>query len=193
MLSEFIDFVDSVLPSVSPDFRDGAKKAISQFEKNGEQIKYLMHRPLNQLSQGDILSKVPFSFFDDNGELQNFVADAFVITTSCNLDNKDMVLLAPILPLEAFKGNLVDLKKNKIFDFMFIDDSVLSDKYISFEYINPYSKKLITNGIKNQNILRIASLNQIGYYFFVIKLTVYFLRKEDNETLAERNLEFNYL
>lgn len=35
MLREFIDFVDSVLPSVSPDFRDGAKEAISQFEKEG--------------------------------------------------------------------------------------------------------------------------------------------------------------
>ncbi len=38
MLKEFIDFVDDVLPSVSPDFRDGAKEAISQFEKEGEQI-----------------------------------------------------------------------------------------------------------------------------------------------------------
>ena len=42
MLSDFIDFVDSVLPSVSPDFRDGAKNAILQFEKTGRQLNYLM-------------------------------------------------------------------------------------------------------------------------------------------------------
>ena len=47
MLNEFIDFVDSVLPSVDPDFRDGAKKAITQFEKEGHQIKYLTQNAPN--------------------------------------------------------------------------------------------------------------------------------------------------
>lgn len=61
MLKEFIEFVDSVLPSVSPDLRDDAKEAILQFEKTGEQVKYMMLSPLEKLSQGDILSKVPFS------------------------------------------------------------------------------------------------------------------------------------
>ena len=63
MLIEFIDFVDHVLPSVSPDFRDGAKEAIRQFEKSGEQIKYMMLNPLEQLSQGDVITKIPFCFF----------------------------------------------------------------------------------------------------------------------------------
>ena len=49
MLREFIDFVDSVLPSVSPDFRDGAKNAVSQFEKDGQQINYLTATLLPEL------------------------------------------------------------------------------------------------------------------------------------------------
>ena len=60
MLKEFIDFVDSVLPSVSPDFRDGAKEAIAQFEKSKQKITYLSNNPLDELSQGDIISKIPF-------------------------------------------------------------------------------------------------------------------------------------
>ena len=192
MLKEFIDFVNSVLPSVSPDFRDGAKNAIAQFEKTGEKIHYLMVKPLNELSQGDILSHIPFMYFDDNGSQKVFVADAFVISTSCNIDNKDTVLLAPVLPLDQFKGDLVNLKKNRIFDYMFIDETVLADKYIAFEYINPYSKNLITDIIDKKKTRRVASLNQIGYYFFVIKLTVYFLRKEDDDTLKRRNIEFGY-
>ena len=38
----------------------------------------------------------------------------------------------------------------------------------------------------------IASLNQIGYYFFIIKLTVYLMRREDAGTLQERNFGFSY-
>lgn len=68
MLKEFIDFVDSVLPSVDPDFRDGAKNAILQFEKEGNHPNYLMSGVLEELSQGAVISKVPFSYFDADGK-----------------------------------------------------------------------------------------------------------------------------
>ena len=41
MLKELIDFVDSILPSVPMGTKEGAQEAIAQFEKEGEQIKYL--------------------------------------------------------------------------------------------------------------------------------------------------------
>ena len=192
MLKEFIEFVDSVLPSVSPDLRDGAKEAILQFEKTGEQIKYMMLSPLEKLSQGDILSKVPFSYFEDTGEQKTFVADALVLSTSCHIDQKERIVLVPVFSIEKFDGNIVDLKKNTIFDYMYIPDTIMSDKFIDFEYMNTYSKKLIMGAIEADKIKRIGSLNQLGYYLFIIKLTVYLMRKEDNDTLTERNVGFAY-
>lgn len=192
MLKEFIEFVDSVLPSVSPDFRDGAKEAILQFEKTGEQVKYMMLSPLEKLSQGDILSKVPFSYFEDTGEQKTFVADALVLSTSCHIDQKERIVLVPVFSIEKFDGNIVDLKKNTIFDYMYIPDTIMSDKFIDFEYMNTYSKKLIMGAIEADKIKRIGSLNQLGYYLFIIKLTVYLMRKEDNDTLTERNVGFAY-
>ena len=164
MLKEFIEFVDSVLPSVSPDLRDGAKEAILQFEKTGEQLKYMMLSPLEQLSQGDILSKVPFSYFEDTGEQKTFVADALVLSTSCHIDQKERIVLVPVFSLEGFDGNIFDLKKNTIFDYMYIPDAIMSDKFIDFEYMNTYSKKLIMGAIEADKIKRIGSLNQLGYY-----------------------------
>lgn len=192
MLKEFIDFVDSVLPAVSPDFRDGAKKAITQFEKNGEQIKYLTINPVNQLSQGDIISKVPFCFFEIDGKQKTFVSDALVLSTSCHIDQKNRMVLVPVLPLDSFKGKINDLKNNTVFDYMYIPDGIMLDKFVDFEIMNTYNKDLILNGIQNDKIKRIGSLNQIGYYFFVVKLTVYLMRKEDSETLQERNIGFSY-
>lgn len=187
MLTEFIDFVDSILPSVSPSLRDDAKDAILQFEKNGEQLKYMMLNPLEQLSQGDILSKVPFSYFEDSGEQKTFAADALVLSTSCHIDQKDRIVLVPVFPLDRFEGNMLDLKRNIIFDYMYIPDVIMADKFIDFEYMNTYSKELIMNGISRERIRRVGSLNQLGYYFFVVKLTVYLMRKEDSDTLSERN------
>ncbi len=192
MLIEFIDFVDSVLPSVDPDFRDGAKNAIRQFEKDGEQLKYMMLTPLGELSQGDILSSVPFSFFDDDGTQKIFVSDAMVISTSCHIDNKDKLTLAPVLPIDKFTGPISELKSNCIFDYMYIPDGVMSDKFVSFELINSYSKALIFEGLNSNKIQRIGSLNQLGYYFFVVKLTVFFMKLEDNETLTARGVGFNF-
>ena len=107
MLREFIDFVDSVLPSVSPDFRDGAKVAISQFEKDGNKANYLTASLLPELSQGDIISGVPFAYFAENGKLTTFHADAMVISTSCHIDQKDKLLMVPVFPISSFSGNLV--------------------------------------------------------------------------------------
>lgn len=186
MLKEFIDFVDSVLPSVDPDFRDGAKKAILQFEKEGNQPNYLMPDVLEELSQGDVISKVPFSYFDADGKQKVFTADAMVISTSCHIDQKEMLVLAPIVPLSEFKGDKSALKKNTIFDFWYIPDGKLSDAFISFGILNTYSKKLIFEGIEGGKIQRIASLNQLGYYLFIIKLSVYLMRREDADTLSNR-------
>lgn len=186
MLKEFVEFVDSVLPSVFPDFRDGAKDAIAQFEKEGHQINYLTAGLLPELSQGDIISKVPFTYFEEDGKQMIFTADAMVISTSCHIDQKDKILMVPVLPIESFVGNLVELKKNMVYDYMYIPDSTMSKRYVCFNLMTSYNKNLILNGIGDNRIKRIASLNQIGYYFFIIKLSVYLMRKEDPDTLDFR-------
>ena len=94
--------------------------------------------------------------------------------------------MVPVFPIDSFTGNLVELKKNMVFDFMYIPDNVMSKRYVCFNMMTSYNKKLICGGIENGKIKRIASLNQIGYYFFIIKLSVYLMRKEDPDTLGFR-------
>lgn len=188
MLKEFIDFVDSVLPSVSMETKEGVQEAIAQFEKEGEQIKYLTINPLSELSQGDIISAVPFHYFDEDGKQMVFKADALVLSTSCHIDQRNKLVLVPVFPLESFVGNIVELKKNKVIDYMYIPDASLANSYVDFEIMNTFCKEVIMSGLKSGRIKRIASLNQIGYYFFIIKLTVYLMRREDAGTLQERLL-----
>lgn len=186
MLKELIDFVDSILPSVPMETKEGVQEAIAQFEKNGQQIKYLALKPLAELSQGDIISAIPFYYFDENGKQMMFKADALILSTSCHIDQKDRLVFVPVFPLESFQGNIVELKKNKVIDYMYIPDGNMLNSYVNFEIMNTFSKELIMSGLKSGKLKRIASLNQIGYYFFIIKLTVYLMRREDAGTLEER-------
>lgn len=121
-----------------------------------------------------------------------FKADALVLSTSCHKDHKDKLVLVPVMPLDIFDGNVVELKKNKVIDYMYIPDGNMINRFVDFEIMNTFSKDLIMNGLQSGKLQRVASLNQLGYYFFVIKLTVYLLRKEDAVTQQERNVGFAY-
>ena len=186
MLRGFIDFVDDILPSVSPDFRDGAKNAIAQFEKEGAKVNYLTNKPLSVLSQGDILTEIPFVYYDENGKVKQFKANAMIISTSCNIDRKENLLFVPVLPVDKFTGKVDDLYSNQIFDYMYLHDDLLKNQYIDFSHFCTYNRNLIKKVMESGKVKRVASLNQIGYYFFIVKLTVYLMRKEDTDTLNER-------
>jgi len=62
----------------------------------------------------------------------------------------------------------------------------LKDYFVDFSQMNTYSKNLILNGIEDGKIKRLFSLNQIGLYLFIIKLTVFLMRKEDLITFEAR-------
>lgn len=191
MLEEFIDFVDSVLPSVDSEAKDKAKAAIAQFKKDGNNFEYLMPQVLTYLSQGDIISEIPFRYFDENGKQFQIVAKGMVISTSCHIDQKKYINIVPVFPVSDLEDNenqLKDLRNNKIFDYMYIPENKIKDYFIDFSRVNTYDKRLILNEISNGKIERICSLSQLGFYFFIVKLTVFLMRKEDDDTMLEREI-----
>lgn len=189
MLKEFIDFVDSVLPSVDSEAKDKAKAAIAQFEEEGKRCEYLLPKKLPYLSQGDIISEIPFSYFKEDGSQYIFKARGMVISTSCHIDQKNLINIVPVLPLDFFEGDSNkrrELQENRIFDYMYFPENVMKDYFVDFSKVNTYNKNLIVEGIEANKIERLYSLNQIGFYLFIIKLTVFLMRKEDPDTMESR-------
>jgi len=189
MISELLDFVDSVLPSVDSAAKNKAQAAIAQFVQEGKQIKYLLSSKLSELSQGDIISEIPFSYFKEDGSQHNFKARGLVVSTSCHIDQKDLINIVPVLPMKFFTGDSNakrDLQENRVFDYMYFPENEMQDYFVDFSKVNTYNRTLIMKGIETEKIERLFSLSQIGFYFFIIKLTVFFMRKEDAETMNSR-------
>ena len=192
MLKEFLEFVDSVLPSIDTEKKNSTLEAIQQFNFEDKELNFLASKPLEVLSQGDIISGVKFVFLDSDGNY-HFTDKQWgmVLSTSCHVDQKETIQIIPVTPIhyDGWKKNFIDdvLKKNKVYDYMYIADILTKDHYVDFTIINTFNKQLIFSGIESGRIKRIASLNQMGLYLLIIKLTVYLMRKEDPETFEQRN------
>lgn len=60
--------------------------------------------------------------------------------------------MVPVFPIDSFTGNLVELKKNMVFDFMYIPDNVMSKRYVCFNMMTSYNKKLICGESKTEKL-----------------------------------------
>lgn len=188
MLKEFIDFIDSSFPSIPYDKKEAAKEAIEQFKRSGKNVNYLCGNILPELSQGDIISEIPFNFFDKDGHLKTFKGRAMVVNNSCHIENKPFITLVPVLELSNSWKNLKDIKNNMIYEYMYIPDVKLSRYYIDFSMPATCEGALIKQGIEMGKITRLASLSQIGYYLLLVKLSIYLTRREDPDTYSTRKV-----
>ncbi len=182
-----IDFVYGTFPVVPYEIKEKAKECVAQFKSCDTPLDYLMQTPLEEISQGDVFSEIKFQYFDENGNLGVFPAKAIIVNTSCDIDNKDTISFAPLFNVESESLNKKAIKSNEVISYMYIPDNKLKDEYVNFGFTTTYKKKFIKQQIEKNNIKRIASLSQIGYYFFVVKYATFMLRKEDPETLVGRN------
>ena len=58
MLDKFIDFTQSLFPSISPYTKEKTKEALSQFKLSGKKLNLLNYKAYDYLAQGDILEGV---------------------------------------------------------------------------------------------------------------------------------------
>lgn len=141
--------------------------------------------PLEYLSQGDIFSELPFYFIDDNGEQKRVNLKAQLLSNTCDASRDDKIIFAGIWPIEEFEREsrnpyvLDAIKNNKNYKIFYIPDYATKEYLIDFSLINCISRTVFNKMITAGSIKKIVSLSQIGYFMFISKLTVFFMRPED--------------
>lgn len=188
MISEFFNFVQELFPSISPYTKESVKKAIEQF--NVDSLEWFMPSIIDNLSQGDIIDCLPFSFIDENGNEIINLLKGIVLSNSCDIDNHDYIVIAPLFEIKDVLKNedsINKLRKNQHYDKMCFTNSYLDNMFVDFSKSSSFNTNLVKKLINGKTKVQ-YSLNQYGYYLLLTKLTIYFLRPEDKENNDLRNI-----
>lgn len=188
MITErFIDFVQEIFPCINPYTKDRVKQAIRQFYEAEQTCNYFMSQPLEYLAQGDILDSILFRFFDDDGNEYTHRTKGLLISNTCDSHRDDFVVFAPLLPLDSF-DNRQAITNNQIFRLLFFPDYTYAGYVVDLSILSAVPRALIDKYISSGEITKVASLNSLGYYLFLCKLTVHLMRPEDTDVQMERAL-----
>lgn len=182
--TSFFDWVKKALPSISYSQTESVKESINQFYKDGKTIDCITN-VLDNISQGDIFDNVPFMFISKDGDFHVNKLSAMIISNTCDITRKEYVLFAPII---KYDGTNDDIKQNKFYEYMYIGDYHNEEVFVDFGRIMSLKRSILVKELNDNRLIRTKSLNRIGYYLFIIKLTVYLLRPEDNDNFNSREI-----
>ena len=190
MIPEFIEFCKELFPSINPYTRDQAKRAMEQFENLYGNPKLVTHPKDGELYQGDIYTEIPFLYINEFGEQTCIMRKAQLLTNTCDAVRDDNLIFAAIHPCEEFskeQKDLTSIKRNRSFRLFYIPDPETKDLLIDFSLLTTLSRTTFQSLLQKGMVHRVAALSQIGYYMFICKLTVFFMRPEDAQVNKDRD------
>ncbi len=186
MLDEFIDFTQSLFPSISPYVKEQTKIAITQFKLNGKSLQLFNYKAFDYLSQGDIFNGIPFTRLEEDGTITAYRGKGMLISNTCSADHDDEIVIAPLLRIDALGLNKHDIENNLYYRLFYMPDEKYKEYVVDFSLLNTFNKRVLNQMLEQKKVEKERSLNQFGFYFFICKLTICFMRPEDEDVQAER-------
>ena len=192
----FKNLLKDLFPSITESTQEEIKKAIAQFGLNPQ----LLYQSINKnvIYQGDIITEIQFVTLIRSNLYRKKTLKGMLISNTCDYENRDTILIAPVYSFKHIKrkykgASFIDsLKKNLIYDKFYLPGYIPNnDAVVDFSGINSVKKDFLVSSINNKEIDRINSFSQMGFYYFITKLTVYFLRRESNEIIREKHNVIN--
>lgn len=145
--------------------------------------------PVPEWAQGDIIEPLPFIDWNDQGEPVFFEAPGMVMTSTCDLDRKEYIAFCPCFMVDDLKrlSAYNDIRKNIVFDFFFIGTCLTGEEW-AVDLSRPMTlpRQRIAKRLDDRDLARRHSLTQKGWYLFITKFAMKYLRPDDMETMNQR-------
>lgn len=187
--TSFIDFVTSLFPSISPYVQEQTKRSLEQFYEQGKTFECYNRKQLDGICQGDIIENVKVPIIGIDGSINVAERTVLIISNSCDIENDDYILIAPFYSFSESglsKSQLSELKNNKFFGKMYFPDVSEEEMFADFSYIQSLPKQYFYEGIEHNTMHIKYSLNLVGFYLLLCKLTIHLLRPEDKQLQSDR-------
>lgn len=190
MIDGYIDFLEKLFPAIDPYTAEGAKAAVREFNRYGVKTPFFT-KPLDEdFQQGDIFTRVPFASIDGQGKGRLTVTGGMLLTNSCDVTRNANLQFAALTPIANYstEPRFVDaVKSNVNYEYLYFPDTKFDDSFVNFGYISSVSRTAFERFVQMGKSERVASLNATGYFLFITKLTVFFMRPEDSQVYASRS------
>ena len=190
MLDQFIEFTQELFPSIQPYVKEQTKRAMKQFELEGKQLNLFNNKVYDFLAQGDILDGVTFTRINKNGAITAYRGKGMIISNTCSADHDSDIVIAPLLEIKNLKIEKKNIMNNLHYRLLYLPDAKYEDRVVDFSLINTFNKDFLNELIKKKSVKKESSLNQFGFYMLLCKLTICFMRPEDEEVQADRRSSY---
>lgn len=188
MIRFFEDYCNQLFPSIDTEIKNAIRDEVSKI--NMTNSTWFMYRLLEELSQGDILDRIPFTIMQDDGSQKTFIAKGMVLSNTCDLQRDPYIIIAPIFNIEDgefSEQQKIDLKDNIFSGKMGFKNSCLDNYFVDFSKSMSFNRNVILKGIEMNKIHREQSLSQLACYMLYIKITIYYMRIENHEWFKSRD------
>lgn len=187
MIRFFEDYCNQLFPSIDTTVKNAVRDAVKQIDMT-KQPWFTLHL-LEELSQGDILDKIPFSIIKDDGTVTTYITKGLVLSNTCDLQRDPYIVIAPLFNMtdgNFTQQQMSDIKDNVYSAKMGFRNSYLDNYFADFSKSMSFNRNIIMKGLELNKIKRENSLTQFACYLLYTKITIYYMRIEDHEHFEKR-------
>ena len=187
MFEEFLNYYKKTFPFFTKKEKNNLKELVTQFEDRRDELYSLKED--HELKQEDIINKITFIKSIDNKKFIPKLLDGILISNSCDIQYDKSILIAPVYSLDYInqihdEGTISSIKKNIIYQKFYLPQFKQYKGFIiDFSEINTFKRKFIIDSYNNGYLKKIASLSLYGWYFLIMKLTLYLFRPESSDAI----------
>ena len=199
--NQYIDELVDSSPYVDDQAKEQCKEYFKQIPTDLDLGDWFFSSSIPQcVYQGDIVDKFDLVYQEVVDDQVNFRVlediPCILLSNTCNMDLKEktrekFVSAAPVFSYKEFSETklsdkytkdewqafLRSVKGNQITDILYIPGkNGLDDSVIFLDRISSFDPNILQIKLKKGHTQRILSLSQIGWYYFLIKLTYHFAR-----------------
>ena len=164
------------------------QSALEQFYSHGKRFSCFTSAQIEGLSQGDIIASLPFEIIVEDRSLYKLNTSACIVSNSCDIENDKTFLAAPVLDITRLDVDKENLKNNRYYRLLYFPDEIFSDIVVDLSLMMPFYTLAVQKSLESGRIKKIHSLNLVGYYLLISKLTVHFMRPEDKTVQSSRSI-----
>lgn len=176
--------VNKALCSVQPYEAEAVEELILNAS---DKQRALLAEPDSILMQGDIISNIPFSYLANNGEVKTDCKDIMIISNTCDCQRDDNLMCVPLFER---KNNECAKNINLNYELMAIDEKDLTNKFLDLSRTFSLNRLLILKNLDSGKSIKKHSLTLFGINLLYLKLTVFLMRPEQNDSKELRQQLF---